>query len=95
MRPQHSLFESISIEWPGGTTGFSFSKGCADGFQFSVSLLLSTDQIADIFAVVGVMSRFYLSFDPMVLLVSHGYGFSYGSHGRAFFEWGTLRKLSY
>jgi hypothetical protein len=65
------------------SAGLTRNQCRTDGFCLQTALLFTSDQIAYVFTVVGVMSGVNLRLDPTVLLVSQGDGFSQGSHAVA------------
>ena len=83
MAGQHPLFELSGIETAGFTAGLTLDQGCADRFDLGATFLFASDQITDVLAVVGIVTSVDLSFDPVVLLISKGDGFTHSSHGAA------------
>src|SRR3990167_3210476 len=77
---EHPLFERFRVKWARFTTGFTLKQSRTNGLYLCTALLFATNQIADVLAVIGVMTRFNLCLYPPVLLISHGDGFSYSSH---------------
>lgn len=93
MSGAHFLLERIDIKALRFAAGLALNQRRTDGFYLQTAFLFTPDQIAYVFAVVGVMSGMNLRLDPAVLLVSQGIGFSQGSHGAAF-QVGVKRCLA-
>src|SRR5574344_2241828 len=77
----HLLLERSGVEAPWFTTGLALDQRSANGFDFRAAFLLAPDQVADVLAVVGVMTGVDLCLDPAVLLLGQGDGFADGAHG--------------
>lgn len=76
---QHPLLEGSSIEGSWFPAGLTFNQRSANGFNFGATLLFAPDQVADAFAVVGVMSSVNLRFNSGVLLVGQSDGLAHGA----------------
>lgn len=61
--------------------GLALDQCGTDRFNLRIALLLTTDQITDVLAVVGVVPGTDLRLDPVVLLIGQGDGFSSTSSG--------------
>ena len=48
-----------------------------NGIYLSAALLLTTDQIKNALAVIGVVPSFNLRLDPAILLITHRNGFTH------------------
>ena len=55
MRDKHPLLECASIEWPWFPAGFAFNQRSSDGLNLGATFLLPPNEVADVFAVVGVV----------------------------------------
>jgi hypothetical protein len=77
---QHPLLECGDIERCRLPAGFAFNQRCTYGLDLSAALLFPLDQVADVFAVVGVVSGVDLSLNPFVLLVRQRNCLAHGSH---------------
>lgn len=78
MRSPHPLLERLRVKNLRRATFLAFDQGGAHRLQAGDTLLLPANQVADAFAVVGVMPRLNLGLDPAVLLVGEGDGFADG-----------------
>ena len=83
MRPFHPEFEGLGVERAGGTAGFGLDQRGTDGVDFGRPFLFAADQVADDFAVVGIMAVVDLGLDPGVLLAGNGDGLAHACHDRA------------
>jgi len=95
MAGAHPLLERDGIEVLRLSTFLTLDQCSPDRVHFSVALLLSAYQIADVFAVVCVVPRADLRLDPGVLLISQGDGFSHGAHGAISQVGRDINQLSY
>ena len=80
MRRRHPRLERLQIEGLRCAAVFALDQRCTQRIQLPRALLFAANQIADAFAVVGVMPRLNLGLDPAVLLVGEGDGFAHGGH---------------
>ena len=69
MRAAELALECACIEALGLPALFTLDQGRANCFDLCTALLLSANEITDIFAIVGVVASFDLRLDPVVLLV--------------------------
>ena len=60
----------------------SFLDRDFEGLKFS-AVMVASDQVADIFAVVREVTGFNLRFDPLILLIRDSDGFSGGARCRS------------
>jgi len=77
---EHAPLEFASIERSRLSAGFAFNQRSADGLDFAAAFLLAPVQVADSFAVIGVMPGVDLCFDPGILSFGLGNGLGHGSH---------------
>ena len=75
-----SAVKRFSIKRARFAAGLALKQGSTDGVYLCSALLLATNQVANILAVIGVMASLNLALDPSVLLVRNGDGFSYRCH---------------
>jgi len=73
--------ESVCIEalWPSAL--FTFDQSRANHFDLRTALLLSPDEITNVFAVVGLVATFDLGLDPVILLIRQRNGLADSRHG--------------
>jgi hypothetical protein len=74
------LLEGAGIEGLWLPAGFTFNQRRADGLNVGATFLFASDEIADVFAVVGIVPSVNLRFNPTVLLVGQSDGLAHGSH---------------
>src|SRR6266404_3474647 len=60
---------------------FTFNQCRANRLDLRTALLLSSNEITDVFAIVGVVATFDLRLDPVILLVRQRNGLAYSRHG--------------
>src|ERR1700694_2943664 len=60
---------------------FTLDQGRANCFDLCTALLVSPNQISDVFAIVGVVATFDLRLDPIILLVRQRNGLADSCHG--------------
>src|SRR5579863_322113 len=61
---------------------FTLDQRRANDLDLGPALLLSPNEITDVFAIVGVVAAFDLRLDPVVLLIRQRNGLAYSCHGR-------------
>src|SRR4030065_154223 len=81
IRGEHFSRERARIEGFRFAAGLAFNQCGPQCLNLGTALLLAPNEIANIFAVVGVMPSVNLCLDPDVLLVGQGDGFAHGCHG--------------
>lgn len=72
----------------------ALDEGLADRLYFEATFLFTPDQVADCFAVVGVMAGSYLGGNPRILLFGKGDGLAYNGHCILHFA-GKKKIISY
>src|SRR5687767_6228224 len=60
----------------------SFLNGLLEDEQFGALLLITTDQVTEILAIIGVVAAVDSGLDPRVLLLRESDGFALGCHTR-------------
>ncbi len=72
MFSSHFLFELFAIERFWIAAFLAFNQSGANGFDFSLTRLVTTDQVVNIFTVIGELPCGDLGFNPAVLLIGNG-----------------------
>lgn len=80
MRGRHPPLEGSSIEGAWFPARLAFNQHRANGLSFGATFLLAPDEVADAFAVVGVVPSANLRLNPTVLLVGQSDGLAHGAH---------------
>jgi hypothetical protein len=81
MRAAELTLESVCAEALGLSALFTFDQCCAHRLALSTALLLSPNEITNVFAIVGVVATFDLRLDPVVLLVRQRNRLADSRHG--------------
>src|SRR5208283_5773502 len=63
---------------------FTLDQGRANHFDLCAALLLSPNEITDVFAIVGVVATLDLRLDPVILLVRQRNGLADSRHDESF-----------
>ena len=67
----HLFFEQVAVERLWLPAFFALDQLPPDRINLGLAGLVTADQIADIFAVIGEVAAIDLRLDPFVLLLSH------------------------
>jgi hypothetical protein len=70
MRAAELSLECDRVEALGFPALFAFDQCRANHLDLGAALLLSPNEVRNVFAVVGVVAAFNLCLDPIILLVS-------------------------
>src|SRR5882672_9948183 len=81
MRAADLALEGARVEAPRLPALFTLDQRCANHFDLCAALLLSPNEITDVFAIVSVVASFDLRLDPVILLVRQRNGFTDSCHG--------------
>ncbi len=80
---QHPLLKCVDVEGAGFSARLTFNQRSANSLKSNATFLFTSDQVSDVFTVVGVIPSVNLRFNPTVLLVSQSDGLAHSSHGGA------------
>ena len=75
-----TLFERCKIERFRLSALLALDQGVPDRLDFKAALLFALDEVADRFAVVGIVARFDLRSDSRVLLLGQCDGLAHRCH---------------
>jgi len=82
MRAAELALEGACVEALGLPALFALDQRRANRLDLSTALLLSPNEITDVFAIVGVLAALDLRLDPIILLVSQRNGLADSCYGR-------------
>src|SRR5210317_1908850 len=80
MFDSHFLLELAVIKWLWPAAFLAFDQRGANCFNIGLTSLVATDQVANIFTVIGELPSGDLRLDPVVLLVGNGDRFARCTH---------------